>query len=67
MLAYQLTHFLQRGLLSRLFDFFLLIILPVGHSISYKIACAPNEDLDHLAHSLSLIKVRCPPEKGLDP
>ena len=32
-----------------------VIILEPGHSISYKIACAPSEDSDQPAHLRSLI------------
>ena len=37
------------------------------HSISYKSACAPNEDLDQPLHPLSLISLRCLSEDALDP
>ena len=36
-----------------------------GHSISYKIACAPSEDSDQPAYSDQIL--RCLPEDALDP
>ena len=33
------------------------LIYEPGHSISYKITCAPNEDSDQPAHPRSLIRV----------
>ena len=39
-----------------------------GHSISYKTACTPCEDLDQTAHPPHrLVSLRCPSEDALDP
>ena len=38
-----------------------------GHSISYRIVCAPIEYSDQPAHPCSLISLRCPPEYALNP
>ena len=43
------------------------VIIPFrpDHSISFKIACAPNENSDQPAYLHSLVSV-CPPEEALD-